>query len=124
MVLSAKTDKALDHATENLVAHFKKHPDLNLSDVAYTLQLGRRAFNHRRMLVCQDIDDAIAAMETLDPKRVVSDIQEADERPVVFMFSGQGSQYVHMGSELYQVEWTFREQVDACAEILKPSSGA
>ena len=39
------------------------------------------------------------------------------------MFSGQGAQYVNMGSELYQVESTFREQVDTCAEILRPHLG-
>ena len=39
------------------------------------------------------------------------------------MFSGQGSQYVNMGLELYRVEPAFREQIDLCAEILKPQLG-
>jgi acyl transferase domain-containing protein len=66
LVLSAKTSSALESATANLAAHLKQHPDLNLADVAYTLQVGRRAFNHRRMLVCETIDDAVKALETPD----------------------------------------------------------
>src|SRR5262249_1395215 len=40
LLLSAKTDSALQRATDNLVAHLKQHPDINLADVAYTLQVG------------------------------------------------------------------------------------
>ncbi len=121
LVLSAKTDTALHQASKNLAMHLKMNPELSLADVAYTLKLGRRAFNHRRMLVCQKIEDAVSMIEIGDPQHVISSIQPAKERNVVFMFSGQGSQYIKMGSELYAVESTFREQVDVCAEILKPS---
>jgi acyl transferase domain-containing protein len=74
LVLSAKTSSALDSAIANLVEHFKQHPEVNLADVAYTYQVGRRAFSHRRMLVCQTIDDATVALETLDSKRVLTNI--------------------------------------------------
>ncbi|HAX74861.1 MAG TPA: polyketide synthase, partial [Cyanobacteria bacterium UBA11372] len=124
LVLAAKTDSALEAATKNLAAHLKQHPDLNLADVAYTLQVGRRGFDRRRMLVCRDLADAVTALETLDPKRIVTQLQEPKERSVAFMFSGQGSQYVNMALELYELEPTFREQIDLCAEILKPYLGS
>ncbi len=122
LVLSAKTASALDTATANLAAYLKKHPKLNLADVAYTLQVGRKAFNHRRMVVCQSLEDAQVALEKRDPKRVFSSsqAQESGARPVAFMFSGQGAQYVNMGRELYQIEPTFREIVDYCSEFLQP----
>ncbi|MEG4457204.1 beta-ketoacyl synthase N-terminal-like domain-containing protein [Microcoleus sp. N9_A1] len=123
LVLSAKTSSALDSATANLSNHLKQHPDENLADVAYTLQVGRRAFSHRRIVVCNDIEEGITALDTLDPKRVFTNLQESKNRPVVFMFSGQGSQYINMSLELYQVEPTFREQIDICSEILKPHLG-
>ncbi len=123
IVLSAKTDTALTSATENLVEHLKKYPDLSLADTAYTLQVGRRRFRNRRMIVCQNIDDAAFALDTVDPKHVYTTVEESDTRAVVFMFSGQGSQYVNMASELYKVEPMFREKVDLCSEILKPSLG-
>jgi acyl transferase domain-containing protein len=48
LVLSAKTDSALETTTTNLAAHLKRHSDLNIADVAYTLQIGRKGFNHRK----------------------------------------------------------------------------
>ena len=123
LMLSAKTPSALETATANLAEHFKQHPEVNLADVAYTLQMGRRAFNHRRMLVCHDLEDALTALETLNPQRVFTDVQESRDRPVIFMFPGQGAQYVNMALELYQVEPTFREQVDLCSDFLKPHLG-
>lgn len=123
LVLSAKTRAALEIATANLIEHLEQHPNLNLADVAYTLQVGRKAFNHRLMLGCRNLDDAVSALKTLDPKRVFTTIQEPGTRPIGFMFPGQGTQYVNMALELYQVELTFREQVDHCAELLKPYLG-
>ncbi|MBD2410517.1 polyketide synthase [Nostoc calcicola FACHB-389] len=118
LLLSAKTNTALETATQNLVNHLQKHRDLNLADVAHTLQVGRWAFNHRRMVVCQNQEDAISALQ--DPQRTFTYYQEPCNRSVVFMFSGQGSQYVNMGRELYENESLFREQVDYSCELLKP----
>lgn len=123
LILSAKTNSALETATTNLAAHLKQHPEINLADVAYTLQVGRTAFEHRRMLVCQDINDALKALSAPELQPVLTHYQEPTERPVVFMFSGQGSQYVNMAQELYQTEPTFREQVDSCSELLIPHLG-
>lgn len=119
LLLSAKTNTALEMATTNLAEHLRQHPHLNLTDVAYTLQVGREAFNHRRMVVCRDCDDAVTALETLDKKRVVTSFEEPLNRDIVFLFSGQGSQYVNMGLELYRTESIFRECVDRCSEILQ-----
>jgi len=123
LLLSATTASALDKATANLAEHLKNDPGLNLADVAYTLQAGRKAFAHRRMLVCGELNDAVSALDTLDPGRVVTRYHERSNPPVVFMFPGQGSQYLNMGLELYQVEPTFRERVTFCAEFLKPHLG-
>ncbi|QDL10797.1 polyketide synthase [Brasilonema octagenarum UFV-E1] len=123
LVLSAKTSSALDTATTNLVQHLKQHPNINLADVAYTLGVGRRVFDHRRMVVCQDIDDTVKILETKDPQRVFTHFTEPCEQEVVFMFPGQGSQYVEMGRELYHTEPIFQEQVDYCCKILIPILG-
>jgi acyl transferase domain-containing protein len=123
LVLSAKTDSALETATSNLLEHFKQHPDQNLADAAYTLQVGRRAFDRRRVLVCRDHEDALRALETLDPSRILTSRQESTERPVTFMFSGQGTQYVNMARGLYEHELAFREQVDLCSQLLAPHLG-
>jgi acyl transferase domain-containing protein len=100
-LLSAKTETALERTTENLSRHLKEHPELNLADVAFTLQVGRRSFEHRRMLVCRDVKDAVHALESRDEKRVLTAAVRAAHRPVVFMFPGQGAQYLNMGLGLY-----------------------
>ncbi|WP_341530411.1 beta-ketoacyl synthase N-terminal-like domain-containing protein [Nostoc sp. UHCC 0302] len=123
LCLSAKNQKALEQATINLVTHLQQHPELDLADVAYTLSIGRRTFEYRRMVVCRDIEDALKALIILDPQRVFTYYQKSSNRPVIFMFSGQGAQYVNMARELYGVEPVFQEQVDICADILKPHLG-
>lgn len=121
--LAARTSSALDTATINLHAYLKDNPQLNLADVAHTLQVGRKKLNHRRVIVCRDMEDAVRALDTLDARRVFTSLQEPKNRPVVFLFPGQGAQYVSMGLELYQAEPIFREQIDKCSEILKPHLG-
>jgi acyl transferase domain-containing protein len=123
LLLSAKTPAALDAATDNFLAHLKANPDVNLADAAYTLQVGRRVFPHRRMLVCRDVDDAIQALETRDSKRVITKHVEAKACPVVFMFPGQGAQYVNMGADLYRTEPVFQKEIDHCAKILTSHLG-
>ncbi|MDZ8257290.1 MAG: beta-ketoacyl synthase N-terminal-like domain-containing protein [Nostoc sp. ChiQUE01b] len=135
LVLSAKTESALLSATANLVNHLKEYPNLNLADVAYTLKVGRRAMGYRRVVVCQDVDDAMNALQ--DPKRVLTSIQQTSEyaaytpspadglrdRPVALMFPGLGTHYINMALELYQVEPTFQQAVDKCCLLLKPLLG-
>ncbi|MGL4618099.1 SDR family NAD(P)-dependent oxidoreductase [Chroococcidiopsis sp.] len=121
LVVSAKTSSALETATTNLVNYLKQQPEVNLADVAYTLQVGRRVFDRRRMVIVEDIEDAIAALES--PQRVLTHVQASKNRPVVFMFTGQGSQYVNMARELYQTERVFRQECDRCCELLQSQLG-
>lgn len=118
LVLSAKSETALQSATRNLILALKHEPTLDLSDATYTYQLGRRAFNHRRMVVCRDADDAARALEQLSPRRVFTQARESGKRSVAFMFPGQGAQYANMGRELYRFESSFRRVVDFSAEFL------
>jgi phthiocerol/phenolphthiocerol synthesis type-I polyketide synthase E len=120
LVLSTRTNTTLDSATGNLVSYIRQHPKSGLADTAYTLQVGRNLFNQRRFLVCEDRDDALSALESMDPKRVKSSSGEPGKRSVAFIFSGQGSQYVNMGYEVYRTESLFRETVNQCAAILRP----
>lgn len=123
LLLSAKTSKALEVATANLQQHLLYNAEINLADVAYTLQRGRKALNYRRSVVCYDVTNAIAALQSLDPNQVNSRHTEIRNPAVVFMFPGQGSQYVNMGLNLYNREPVFQKVVDECAEILKPLLG-
>jgi phthiocerol/phenolphthiocerol synthesis type-I polyketide synthase E len=123
LLLSARTGTALVRMTDNLAAFIEQHPDTNLADLAYTLQVGRRVFKHRRIVVCDDGASAINALRTSTVPRDLTSVFEPRTRSVVFMFPGQGSQYVNMGLDLYRSKETFREHVDHCSEILRPLLG-
>jgi acyl transferase domain-containing protein len=123
IVLSAKTPTALEATTDNLANHLEQHPEMALADVAYTLQIGRKECRHRRMLVCRDADSkhaAAAALHDRSPQRVFTSEAETKDRPILFMFSGQGSQYINMGRDIFESERSFREHVEYCAQILQP----
>jgi len=120
---SAKTSSALNAGSLNLMDYLRQHPEINIADVAYTLQLGRRTFSYRRMLVCRDLEDAVATLETANPHQVVTAFSESSERSPVFMFPGGGSQHIGMGRDLYETESFFRGQVDLCSDLLKTHHG-
>jgi acyl transferase domain-containing protein/SAM-dependent methyltransferase len=122
LVLSARNEAALDNASTRLAAHLQSHPEDDLADIAFTLQVGRRAFTQRRVLVtCSD--DRSGVFATLsDPDRIPPIVVAAD-RAVVFMFPGQGSQYPGMAAGLYKTEPVVRRAIDACAKTLKKELG-
>jgi phthiocerol/phenolphthiocerol synthesis type-I polyketide synthase E len=123
LLLSARTPTALEAATDRLSAHLDSHPEQDFADVAWTAKLGRRAFPHRRMLVCRDRDDARAALAGRDPGRLLTGAEEMAGRPVAFVFPGLGEHYPDMGRGLYEQEPGFRERIDHCAELLLPLLG-
>src|SRR6185436_9686925 len=120
LVLSARTETALEAVTDNLARHLGEHPHLPLADVAFTLHTGRKVFGHRRTVVAASAEEAAALLSTRDPKRVLTRVEETSDRPVVFLFAGGGAQYPDMGLDLYRTEPVFREQVDLCLRLLEP----
>jgi len=118
LVLSARSEAALENATTNLCQYLTARPDLNLADAAWTLQMGRRPFPCRRAVVARDVPEAIATLSQRDRKRLPTRLKPLDNPTVSFLFPGQGAQHPNMGRELYESERVFRESVDQCAEIL------
>lgn len=123
LVLSARSLPALDRATANLAEHLRAHPELELADVAHTLQVGRRQFEQRRALVCRDRDRALAALEGGDPAQRPVEGRAAAEPGVVFLLPGQGSQHARMGHQLYEHEPAYRRWLDRCSELAAPHVG-
>ncbi|HEX8128485.1 MAG TPA: amino acid adenylation domain-containing protein [Pyrinomonadaceae bacterium] len=123
LVLSAKTQPALEQMAASLVARLKRPGDLDPRDVAYTLQAGRRVFEHKLMLVYKDLADAAAQLKSADPRRVFKAASQRSHRRVVMMYPGQGAQHLRMARGIYDTQPVFRREVDACAELLKPHLG-
>ena len=121
--LSAKTATALASTSADLAAYLRGHPGVDLADVAYTLQLGRRAFEHRQIAVCRDAGDAAAALEAPTAGRVFRATGAGREPPLVFMFPGQGAQYLRMAHGIYAAEPVFRAHIEECAQLFAPHLG-
>lgn len=119
LVLSARTQTALDVMAQNLARHLESNPETNLADVAHTLARGRRGFKQRRAVVASDAPSAAVALR----QSASASVAGTEAPKVVFLFPGQGAQHADMGRDLYESEAVFRGEVDRCGEILKGHLG-
>ena len=121
-VLSGKTVTAVERIASRLADHLDAQADISMTDVEWTLQAGRTAFTHRRIAVASD---AVQAANILrQPARAgLTSIHEGGDRPVAFLFSGQGSQHVGSGRRIYRTEPVYRDAFDRCAALFEPHLG-
>lgn len=120
LLLSAKTQSALEAASGNLAKYLVGRTSEELADAAFTLQTGRHDFSCRRICVCREGDSAAQALVQAGSPNVLSQTSRRENPAVTFLFPGQGTQQVNMAMELYQHEPVFREEVDRCARLLEP----
>jgi amino acid adenylation domain-containing protein len=118
LVLAARSSAALGQMRARLADHLAANPDAPLTDISFTLQRGRRHFRHRFAVACRDHADARALLSGAHSSRVNQGEAAAAPPSVVFMFPGQGAQYVGMAKGLYQRFPVFRAELDRCAQIL------
>ncbi|MBV6405296.1 MAG: D-alanine--poly(phosphoribitol) ligase subunit 1 [Flavobacteriales bacterium] len=128
-LLSAKSKASLDTMTENLRAWLlldsarSDSQGASLADAAYTLQVGRRSFKHRRLIVGGSHGEVIDAIANKDAQLIgTRELHEAAPG-VVFMFPGQGSQYVNMGRDLCASEPVFKQHFDRCCDLFSKEFG-
>jgi acyl transferase domain-containing protein len=120
LLVSGRTPAALESQRQRLFNFLRDEPAVPFADACYTLQVGRKRFAHRGMLVAASAEEALAALDGIALGRWITRSEDAADRPVAFLFSGQGSQHALMARGLYEIQPTFRDAVDRCAEILKP----
>lgn len=118
-VLSAKTASALGRSAAQLAAHLRAHPELDLDDVAITLQEGRKEFAVRAAVATDtgaELLERLDAVAARPPERA----SLAATRRLAFMFTGQGAQYAGMARDLYAGGEEFRRQLDRCCAAFAP----
>ena len=125
LTISAKSGAALQESIGRYAEHLAEHAELSLADVCHTANTGRSHFEHRLAVVAastEQLREKLAACgKGQDPVGVFQGHADLTRRPeVVFLFTGQGGQYLNMGRAFYESEPVFREVVDRCDELLRP----
>ncbi|GAA6619605.1 type I polyketide synthase [Scytonema sp. NUACC26] len=126
LTLSAKSENALVELAQKYVNFFTSHPEVSLFDVCFTANTGRSHFNHRLAVVAasearvrEQLANFCAGQQSVE----VFHQQSSSSPKVAFLFTGQGSQYLGMGRQLYEIAPVFRATLDQCDEILRPYLG-
>jgi amino acid adenylation domain-containing protein len=113
--LSARNEPALTAMRANLSGYLTDNPSVSLTRVAKTLQTGRHAFKYRTSIVASDAVEAARLLSEEDGRFSIAD----ETAPLVFMFPGQGAQYVGMGASLYNSEPEFARWINRGSELVK-----
>ncbi len=118
--LSGKTDEALRDLTGRYLSWINElaSEDVDLlADMAWTAGVGRSHFDHRAGIVFQDVESLREKLQALS---------EIGERPelrattkIAFAYTGQGSQWIGMGKDLYESEPVVRAVLDRCDKVLR-----
>src|ERR1019366_2402504 len=110
--LAARSREALAALATRLADYLSVHPEIDLNDVAYTLQVGRSPFLARQTLVCRDREDAIALLQAAASAPAVQ--QSNTRRPVVLLFPDN--------SDSVKQAWELIAQEPHLQEALKEST--
>ncbi|QNN43935.1 acyltransferase domain-containing protein [Pedobacter roseus] len=117
--VSAKTKESLVRNVEDLKKFISEYPELNLNDLCYTLQVGRQDFLFRKAIVFNDRNSLVNQLINYNDQKKCN----VNQPEIVFMFSGQGTQYRNMGADLYRTETLFRMHMDQGFDLLKKLTG-
>ena len=123
LMLSARSEAALDAMSERLAQHLSAQPGLSLRAVAWTLERGRSRFAHRLAVAASTTQEAVQALRQKDHLGRSRRQLGARVPEVALVFPGQGAQYAGMGRELYAHEAVFRAAFDECAEAVQGDVG-
>lgn len=127
LALSAKSSEALNELTGLYHKYLERNPDIKIEDICNSAITGRTHLNNRIAIVASDKSDLIQKFAGYQSGEQLqgliinqSDSKITNPEKVVFLFTGQGSQYVNMGKELYESQAVFKQAIELCTEIVDP----
>ncbi|MFE6848132.1 type I polyketide synthase [Streptomyces sp. NPDC057686] len=123
-VLSARSEPALRAQAARLRDLVAADDSLSAADVGHSLVSTRQLFDHRAVVLGTDREESLAGLDLIaagaDSARALRGAADGPSGPVVFVFPGQGSQWLGMGKQLYAESEVFARSIDACAQALAP----
>jgi malonyl CoA-acyl carrier protein transacylase len=125
--LSAKNESALRALAQRYDTYLQSNSEDSLANICFTVNTGRSHFKHRLAIIADSktqLREQLNAFSTenLFQERRFRGVLKSNHKPpkIAFLFTGQGSQYVGMGQELYETHPIFRQTLERCDDILRP----
>ncbi len=115
--LSAKNKNALQAKISDLKKYLEYHPSVPLEDIAFTLRYGRPEFQYRATLAISEREVSEISKQNDFDASLSTGHAIGGSKKVVWMFSGQGSQYVGMCTGLYNSSSVFKDTIDECSKL-------
>ncbi|WP_284681988.1 polyketide synthase [Adonisia turfae] len=127
LAISAQTDTALRTLADQYIDYLASDAVETLDNICFTANIGRQHWSHRLAIVASSIPELrqqllafTAAPDSTFKSANSSGVNESNPgNRIAFLFTGQGSQYVNMGRQLYETQPLFRETLDHCNNILR-----
>lgn len=119
LTLSARSKTALEQMTINLETQLQQQPEISLADVAHTLQIGRRLFDHRRYILCRSVTEGHQCLNLSSTQYGLTEHNKsAENSTVIFVFTNQFVTNFAAIQDIYHHEVVFKKEFDLAAELL------
>lgn len=117
LLLSAQSEEALRAQAAKYAEHIKKHPEQDLSDICYSAALYRTHFTHRLSAIYKTGEELVRLLHQVSETGTSPLVSKglANTAPkIIFVYPGQGSQWLGMGRELFNSSEGFRLAIKKC----------
>ncbi|WP_231427174.1 polyketide synthase [Pedobacter sp. Leaf250] len=116
---SAKSMESLKDYGSKLEDFIQLHPAVLAEDLAYSLHQSQADFNYRAFGIVNTMSNLAEEMANQKQSFAITHQLHQKANKLVFLFPGQGAQYLNMGASLYKQEAVYKDAIDECAELLK-----
>ncbi|WP_327117816.1 acyltransferase domain-containing protein [Nocardia sp. NBC_01730] len=128
LVLSARSHDSLLASATTMARELSSGNDVALRDLCYTAAVRRDHHEHRLAATgssSKELADSLRATVagTMPGNTWMGSVEHGEPRGIVFVCSGQGSQWAGMGRNLLRAEPVFRAAVEECEKWLRPLTG-